>query len=530
MQGNMRDILSSPRSISLVLAASVLTLSLPHYSRLPVFYFNDLRFDMVSEIVWYFGVNSTKYSISLREVLSYLRWLPLAILVMIAIRLTFSKRGIHRSINRADGHIGVFLVFALISCWYSIAPSISVLRLTSVVLMYGAIFWGIWVIADVVGQKKVVRVIVNTAAVLFALHIFAAVVDPVGSFPYYGRFEGWMTNPGTVSGYAASFLPLALYFALQGPSRRYWFLVASIVLILIMSQTRTELLSASIGSLYFLFSICPKRRLLFLMSVIILLVSSFVWIEIGPRLFPQGTEFSWNRVLAGVSARNNISEQTVTNLTDVSSDISLDSTLIDSNTDSSFADTKVDSSEEINIDRIDRVVVGEEKNILENIRDVDAAVVYQQENPRVQNITSLSNRTEKWKAGVQYLLERPLQGFGFGTEHHLFAYHNVRENQYIRTGAYFHNSYLGLALQVGLVGALLFYVPIGVLLMREMRITFINPHDHLRVSLLSVVLTCMIAAMASSDLYSMGNAKALPFWVSIMLLVRYRYGSSVLKK
>ena len=132
--------------------------------------------------------------------------------------------------------------------------------------------------------------------------------------------------------------------------------------------------------------------------------------------------------------------------------------------------------------------------------------------------------------GLQYLLERPLQGFGFGTEHQLFSFHQVDENDYIRTGEYFHNSYLGLALQVGLIGALMLYVPLGILLFREVRFLFIDRNDSFRASLLAVSLTSMIGATASSDLYSMGNAKAFPFWISIMLLVRYSYGNKIAKK
>ena len=113
-----------------------------------------------------------------------------------------------------------------------------------------------------------------------------------------------MINPGTVAGYAASLLPLVLYITLHKSSRRYWLLIAAIVLILIMSQTRTELFSASIGSLYFLFFAHPKRRLISLMSFIIVLIASFAWLRTGPMIFPQGTEFSWNKVVPGVSAQN----------------------------------------------------------------------------------------------------------------------------------------------------------------------------------------------------------------------------------
>ena len=510
MQENTRGRLTISRSSSLVLAAGVLALSLPHYSLLPVFYLEKFRFDMVSEVVWYININSTVHSVSLREILSYLRWLPLVILAMIAIRSAIYKRAAPRAINNADGYVGAFLVFSLVSCLYSIDPMISLLRLASVILMYGAIFWGIWVIADEVGEKKVVLIVVNTAAVLFAMHILVAVIDPAGSFPYLGRFEGWMINPGTVAGYAASFLPLVLYITLHKPSRRYWLLVAVIVFILIMSQTRTELFSASIGSLYFLFFAYPKRRLISLMSLIIVLIASFAWVRTGPMIFPQGTEFSWNKIVPGVSGQN----------------IGPDSTLPETIIDSSARETKVDLEGEVS----EEGVVSRAQDTDDSLNNVDMEVSYYQENPRIEHITSLSNRTEKWRMGLVYFLERPLQGFGFGTEDQLFAYHGVDETSYIRTGAYVHSSYLGLVLQVGLVGALLFYVPLGILLFKEIHVSFGAQHDPLRTSLLAVALTCMVAAIASSDLYAMGNVKAFPFWISIMLLVRYSYDSNAPKK
>ena len=541
MQENTRGRLTISRSSSLVLAAGVLALSLPHYSLLPVFYLEKFRFYMVSEVVWYININSTVHSVSLREILSYLRWLPLVILAMIAIRSAIYKRAAPRAINNADGYIGAFLVFSLVSCLYSIDPMISLLRLASVILMYGAIFWGIWVIADEVGEKKVVLIVVNTAAVLFAMHILVAVIDPAGSFPYLGRFEGWMINPGTVAGYAASFLPLVLYITLHKPSRRYWLLVAVIVFILIMSQTRTELFSASIGSLYFLFFAYPKRRLISLMSLIIVLIASFAWVRTGPMIFPQGTEFSWNKIVPGVSGQN----------------IGPDSTLPETIIDSSARETKVDLEGEVSEegvvsraqdtddsltddsltddsltdDSLNREdVVSRAQDTDDSLSNVDMEVSYYEENPRIEHITSLSSRTEKWRKGLKYFLERPLQGFGFGTEDQLFAYHGVDETSYIRTGAYVHSSYLGLVLQVGLVGALLFYVPLGILLFKEIHVSFGAQHDPLRTSLLAVALTCMVAAIASSDLYAMGNVKAFPFWISIMLLVRYSYDSNAPKK
>tara|TARA_B100002003_G_C13917883_1_gene446402 strand:- start:372 stop:779 length:408 start_codon:yes stop_codon:yes gene_type:complete len=122
--------------------------------------------------------------------------------------------------------------------------------------------------------------------------------------------------------------------------------------------------------------------------------------------------------------------------------------------------------------------------------------------------------------GLEYFLERPLQGFGFGTEDQLFAYHDVNPQDYQLSGAYMHNSYLGLVLQVGIIGAALFYVPLASLILYELLAVRNTRNTPLFTALLSVVLTCMIAGMFSSDLYSMGNAKSFVFWISVMLLVR----------
>ena len=526
IQGNIRDRSNMPRSINLVLAASVLTLSLAHYSLLPIFYIDELRFDMFSELVWYISTNNGVYSISLHEILSYLRWLPLVILAGAALRLAIYKRAVPRLFNKADRYIVGFLVLILISCLYSIDSRISLLKVASVILMYAAIFWGVWVIADEFGEKTVVNVILNAAAVVFGLHVLVAVFDPVHSFPYLGRFEGWTINPGTIAGYAAVFLPLALWRASQRSQWQQWLLVGAILFALIMSQTRTEIVAATIGSMYFLVRTFPKRKYVSLLSTILLLAMSYAWIETGPKLFPQTadntSDFSWNKIVS-VVFQGNISYGS-------EALASTDGTVSETSTDREVPGASTDREvREVPGASTDREV--SEPSITSDLNNVvNTKVLHRQENPRSQHVASLSSRTEKWRMGFKYFLERPLQGFGFGTEDQLFDYHDVEDNTYIRTGSYFHNSFLGLSLQVGLIGALLFYMPLVILLFSEIRISTIHQHNALRTSLLAVALTCMVAAMASSDLYSMGNAKAFPFWISIMLLVRYRYDSSIGKK
>jgi len=147
-------------------------------------------------------------------------------------------------------------------------------------------------------------------------------------------------------------------------------------------------------------------------------------------------------------------------------------------------------------------------------------------NPRNQEWDTGSGRLFAWQYGVQYLLERPWTGFGFGTENLLYDYHGVQTSYLPFNGAYFHNSYLGLAVQVGIPGALLFYVPLLMLAVSELRSKVKYSQMPLRFALRGVFAAGLVSAFAESWLYSMGNAFAFPFWICVMLLVQSRLSSA----
>ena len=448
-----------------VILSGLLLIFIQSTRKLPGLYLDEFRFVMSSDYVWPISVNNVVLPISLRVILSYMRWLPLAILTGVPLWLAVQKRKIPRVVKRADTSIIVFLVYILISCAFSIDPNTSIQKVLSVFLMYGAVFWGVWIYVDEFGIEEIINIIIIASVIVFGLHIINAVVDPLGSFPYLGRFQGWTVNPGIAASHASLLLPLALWIALHKSRWQYWLLVGSMLLVLILSQTRTELVAAVIGSTYFLIRTYPKRIYISLLSAISVLLMSYMWIEVGPRIFPQGTEFRLDHI---------------------------GDTLLNNNLDSR-----------------------EEYNELEM-----PEVWYDRFNPRTSDAKTLAHRTDKWRLGLKYFMERPLQGFGFGTEDRLFAYHDVNPQDYQLSGASMHNSYLGLVLQVGIVGAALFYVPLASLLFYELLTARETHRKPLLSALLSVVITCMVAGMFSSDLYSMGNAKSFVFWISVMLLVR----------
>ena len=459
--------IDSPKLI-LTVFVTLLVIIFQSTQEFPGIYFDEFRIVMVSDWEWTISFANINRIISFRTIFSYLRWVALVSIILFAAYDSFTKHKTLRSVNKADISILMFIIVATISCLYSINVTKSIMRVISLVLMYLAVFWGIWLYADRYGDKSVIHTIVIVVTIVFVLHILNIFFDRLGSFPYFGRFQGWTINPGIAASHASLFFPIVLYVSLQSSKWQYWLLIAAMIFVLIMSQTRTEIVAMSIGSLYFVFRSYPKHRFISVLSVTLILVISYAWIEIGPRIYPKNVDFDIRHLFG--------SEIVV-------QDNSLDKYL--------SLDDDIDNW-------------------------------YDRFNPRTADARTLAHRTDKWRLGLTYFVERPFHGFGFGTEDQLFEYHGVEPQNYQLSGAYMHNSYLGLLLQVGLLGAFLFYAPIGFLVWSVIFRHYEWPDNYLRDALISVVLTCLIAGLFSSDLYSMGNIKSIIFWISIMMLIRSR--------
>ena len=459
-----------------------------------------------------------------RAALFYLRWVPLFVLGAAALAIAVWNRSLPRLPNRVDAVILVFIGLALLSALYSIDPEISVLRGLSVLLMYGAVFWGVWVCADEFGAAAVMRIMVAAAGIVIGLHVVVALFDLSGSFPYSGRFRGWALNPGTTAGEVALLLPLALWHALGRPRWQHWMLVGTMILVLILSQTRSELFAALVGSLYFLLRVRSHRKLFVIFSGVAVLVVSLAWVEIGPRLLPQGTDILTDlfpeKVASSMVTTVEAGDTEGTGASIAGAGVGTGDV---EGTGASGVGAGVGTGDTESARASD---VGDIETALDQWSETKVRW-YDRENPRNDTAITLSNRIGKWTLGAQYFLERPLMGFGFGTEDQLFDLYGMRPVEYVYTGTYFHNSYLGLALQLGLMGAVLFYLPLGLLVSREIRFANRPPPDLMRTALMAVVLTGMVSGLFSSDLYSMGNPKTVSFWICVMLLQRCNHSPVV---
>jgi O-antigen ligase len=136
---------------------------------------------------------------------------------------------------------------------------------------------------------------------------------------------------------------------------------------------------------------------------------------------------------------------------------------------------------------------------------------------RVEFLSTGSGRLEAWAAGIQLLGDRIWFGYGFGTEDLLFRLFDFVFE--IHQGDYVHNSYLGLALQIGIVAAPLVFLWMLAISVKGFRAGLAH-RDRITIALEATVISGLALAVGESWFYSAGNAYSLPFWLLFGILVQ----------
>ena len=124
-----------------------------------------------------------------------------------------------------------------------------------------------------------------------------------------------------------------------------------------------------------------------------------------------------------------------------------------------------------------------------------------------------SGRAQAWDGAIRQAAERPLLGFGFGTEERVFV-----DRYYVFDGSRPENSYIGLALQLGLAGLALFLAAAGVLALRALRLLRRGPAASAEAAAAGVVAAGLLLGVVQSYVYSVGNVATIPFWLCAFLL------------
>ena len=125
-----------------------------------------------------------------------------------------------------------------------------------------------------------------------------------------------------------------------------------------------------------------------------------------------------------------------------------------------------------------------------------------------------SGRVAVWEGTLRdVVLERPLLGYGFGTEERVFV-----DRWYNFQGGTSENSVIGLLLQVGIVGLLLIVALVGVVVCGAVRVIRRAQADRTIAGVgLGVIVSGLVLALFQAYVYSVGDVATMTVWVIIFV-------------
>jgi O-antigen ligase len=123
---------------------------------------------------------------------------------------------------------------------------------------------------------------------------------------------------------------------------------------------------------------------------------------------------------------------------------------------------------------------------------------------RVRGLLGSSGRTEAWDGALDQAFERPLLGHAFGTEDRVFVDRYVFFNSGVPE-----NSYIGLLLQLGVVGLVLFVLVAVALLVRTFRVRA----GAVAAAAAAAFSAGLVLAFFQSYVYAAGNNATAAVWI-----------------
>jgi O-antigen ligase len=126
-----------------------------------------------------------------------------------------------------------------------------------------------------------------------------------------------------------------------------------------------------------------------------------------------------------------------------------------------------------------------------------------------RSLFSSSGRFRAWRGAIDQGDQRPVAGYGFGTESRVFV-----DRYYGLDSDVTENSYVGLYLQLGLVGVVLFLLVV----VRALAAGFRSAARQVTAApAVAVVCAGTVLAVGQSFVYSVGATGTLPFWICVFL-------------
>jgi len=135
--------------------------------------------------------------------------------------------------------------------------------------------------------------------------------------------------------------------------------------------------------------------------------------------------------------------------------------------------------------------------------------------PVPRTVFGSSGRAEAWNGALHQGAERPVAGYGFGTEDAVFA-----DRFYSFEGGFVENTYLGLFLQLGVVGVALLVALLAALAWSAAVLAHRFPRGDSgpAAAALGVLLAAILIAGTQSGVLSVGNIAATSIWLCVLTL------------
>ena len=409
-----------------------------------------------------------------------LRWAALLVLVVLALVWAWQHRGSRVAVAAFIG-AGIFVALSAVSIGWSADPRETLGRAAAfgvVLLAAAALAWA--ANGRPAAAERVLDAVVAGAALVAAGGLLVllfrydrAVQAATPSLP--ARYQGLGGGPNTATMLLAVALPAAAHVALDGAStlRRAlgWVVSLGLLASIVASGSRGALVGGFAGLAVFaaLRETTVRRAAAGVAAVVVLFVAC-VGLAAIPDPAPPGTQ------VAGVPADP------------APAAVSAVPPYVDAN----------------NLLRLQDDV----GHPPPGVGAVDPG----------RTLTGSSGRREAWAGALRQAADRPLLGYGFGTEESVFVDRYVGFNSGVPE-----NSYVGLALELGAVGLVVFLGLAALLLVPALRERSSDPRVRgLTAACAGALVAGLVLGAFQSYLYAAGNNATAALWICAFLLVALR--------
>jgi O-antigen ligase len=424
------------------------------------------------------------------------RWLALVVLWVFAV-LTLCRRrpGLPKSLVAGIVLLGGFLLgLAFLSASWSGDPRLTFDRAASfAIVVTGAASLAAVVAASPRVARDVATAVVATVAVLNGVGLLLllpvrgdAAQSPSTSSPW--RFRGLGENPNTVSMLAGITMPLAVWAVLESSTRRRRVVSGTAVLLSFMAITlsgsRGAVAAAAIGTVVTALAMSTgKRRAVGLAAAAVLAAFASLGLSQIPQ--PKTVATSAGSLRATTTAATTSSGAVTTTRAAVPSFVAAPGSPAQPSA------HRIDFPQGLLADEVGRP-------------------------SSARSLFGSSGRIQAWRGAIDQGNERASLGYGFGTERRVFIDHyQTFESQLVE------NSFIGLYLQLGIVGLLVFVVLLAAIAVAGIRarMSRVGSNGSLLAALFGVFAGGVVLMCVQSYVYSAGNVSTVPFWLCASLVV-----------